>query len=156
MFLPRRPSVVTLATAGTLAGLAASLWLLRYDGTFDTYRQPLFLPFLAVDLLMIVFSTTEMARDIRDWRAVVVRVAIPGAVVAGLSAGLASRNPIYDLHVRDVAALSILMAALVIAAGAGAELGERYRPGTWIRTAWCIAASMLALALIPRVLLLLH
>lgn len=147
---------MTLATAGTLAGLAASYWLLRYDGTFDTYRQPLFLPFLAVDLLMIVFSTTEVARDIRDWRALVVRVAILAAVVAGLTAGLASRSPIYGLHTRDVAALSILMASLVIAAGAGSELGERYRPGTWIRTAWCVGASMLVLALIPRVLLLIH
>jgi len=53
-------------------------------------------------------------------------------------------------------ALAVLEALLVAAAGVATELGERYRPGTWIRTAWCAVSAMLILAFIPRVLLLLR
>jgi hypothetical protein len=145
-----------MISSATIAAVAASLWLLRYDGGWDSYRQPLFLPFLSAAVLMIVFSTTAMPGDRRDWRALVVKVAGAGAVVAALAAWIASRNPIFGLGLRDVVALALCEALLVAAAGAATELGERYRPDTWIRTAWCATALMLTLALIPRLLLRLH
>lgn len=147
---------MTTAAASAVAALAAAVWLLRHDGAFDTYRTPLFWPFLFAAGLVTVFSTTDVAGDTKGWRALVVRVAAAGAVVAGLAALIASWNPIYGLHTRDVASLAALEAALILAGGAASELGQRYRPGTWIRSAWCAAASMAALAMIPRVLLLLH
>ena len=105
--------------------------------------------------MMAVFSTTEAA-ETPAWRGLVVRVGAAGAAIAGLAALVVSQNPIYDLHVRDMVALAALEALLIVAAGAATELGQRYRPGTWIRTAWCAAASMAVLALIPRLLLLVH
>jgi hypothetical protein len=145
-----------IASASALAGLAVAGWLLRRDGTWDTYRTPLFLPFLSTAVLMAVFSTTDIAGAAEDWRRLVAKVAIIAGVVAAIAALIVSRNPIYDLHTRDVVALGVLQAATVAAAGAAAELGERRQPGSWIRTAWCVAASMAMLALVPRVLLLLH
>ena len=147
---------MTRASASALTALAAAVWLLRRDGAWDTYRTPLFLPFLFGAGLMVVFSTMDLAGEPRGWRSLVVRVAVAGAALAGLSALLASRNPIYDLHARDIAALATLEVVLIVAAGLATELGQRYRPGTWIRSAWCAAASMVVLAFIPRVLLLLH
>ena len=35
---------MTAATVTAVAALVASFWLLRHDGGWDTYRQPLFLP----------------------------------------------------------------------------------------------------------------
>ena len=145
-----------MASALTLGALAASGWLLRHDGTWDAYRQPLFLPFLSMALLMTVFSTTAVASDRQDWRKLVARVALGGAALAAVAALIVARNPIYDLHARDVAALATLAAASIVSAGIATEWGERYRPGTWIRTGWCAAALMLVLAVIPRVLLWLH
>ena len=145
-----------MASVTALAGLAVAGWLLRRDGTWDTYRTPLFLPFLSTAVLMAVFSTTDIAGMPDDWRRLVAKVALVAGVVAGSAALIVSRNPIYDVHARDVVALAVLQAATVAAAGAAAELGERRQPGTWIRTAWCVAASMAMLALVPRVLLLLH
>ena len=104
---------------------------------------------------MIVFSTSDAPRE-PGWRALVWRVALVGALVAGTAAFLASSNPINDIHAYDVAALAVLEALLIAAAGLATELGERYRPGTWIRTAWCAASAMLILALIPRLLPLLR
>ena len=69
---------------------------------------------------------------------------------------LAARNPITGLHARDIVALAVLAGALVAAAGLATELGERVSPGTWIKTAWCLAACLLTMALIPRVLLLMQ
>jgi len=144
------------ASASGLAALAAAAWLLRRDGAWDTYHTPLFWPFLFAAGIMAVCSTTDAAAEAPAWRALVMRVAAGGAAIAGLAALVASRNPIYDLQVRDIVALAALEAVLIVAAGAAAELGERYRPGTWIRTAWCAAASMIVLALIPRALLFVH
>ena len=143
------------ASAGTIAGLVAAWWLLRRDGAWDTYHSPLFWPFLFASGIMIVFSTSDAPRE-PGWRALVWRVALVGALVAGAAALMASRNPINDLHAYDIVALAVLAALLIAGAGVATELGERYRPGTWIRTAWCAAATMLILALIPRVLLLLR
>lgn len=147
---------MTAVSAAALAALAGSFWLLRHDGTWDTYRQPLFLPFLSTAVLMTVFSTTAVAGDREDWRRLVVKLAIAGAVVAALAALVVSRDPIFDLHARDIVVLAVLEALLLSAAGAATELGERARPGTWIRTAWCAAALMTMLALFPRVLIVLH
>jgi hypothetical protein len=147
---------MTAAAASAVAALAVAVWLLRRDGAFDTYRTPLFWPFLFAAGLVAVFSTTDIAGDTKGWRALVVRAAAAGGVVAGVAALIASRNPIYGLYTRDVVSLAALEAALILAAGAASELGQRYRPGTWIRTAWCAAASMAVLAIIPRLLLLLH
>jgi hypothetical protein len=146
---------VKVASASALAALAAAVWLLRSDGAWDTYHTPLFWPFLFAAGMMAIFSTTDAA-ETPGWRALVVRVAAGGAAIAGLAALAVSRNPIYDLQVRDMIALAVLEAVLIVAAGAATELGERYRPGTWIRTAWCAAAAMIVLALIPRALLLVH
>ena len=143
------------ASASALAALAAAVWLLRQDAAWDTYHTPLFWPFLFAAGMMAVFSTTDAA-ETPGWRALVVRVAAAGAAIAGLAALVVSQNPIYDLQVRDMVALAALEAVLIVAAGAATELGERYRPGTWIRTAWCAAAAMVVLALIPRALLLVH
>ena len=143
------------ASAGTIAALASAWWLLRRDGAWDTYHTPLFWPFLFASGIMIVFSTSDAPRE-PGWRALVWRVALVGALVAGSAALLASRNPINDIHAYEIAALAVLEALLIAAAGLATELGERYRPGTWIRTAWCAVSAMLILALIPRVLLLLR
>jgi drug/metabolite transporter (DMT)-like permease len=143
------------ASGATIAALAAAWWLLRRAGAWDTYHTPLFWPFLFASGIMIVFSTSDAPRE-PGWRALVWRVALAGALVAGGAALLASRNPINDIHVSDIVALAVLEALLVAAAGMATELGERYRPGKWIRTAWCTVSSMLILALIPRVLLLLR
>ena len=144
-----------MASAGTVAALGAAWWLLRRDGAWDTYHTPLFWPFLFASGIMMVFSTSDAPRE-PGWRALVWRAALVGALVAGGAALMASRNPISDIHVYDIAALAVLEALLIATAGLATELGERYRPGTWIRTAWCAAAAMLTLALIPRVLLLLR
>ena len=145
-----------IATGATLAALAASFWLLRHDGTWDAYRQPLFLPFLSTAVLMTVFSTTNAAGDREDWRRLVIKVAMAGAAVEAVAALIVWRNPILDLHARDIVTLAVLEALLMAGAGAATELGERARPGTWIRTAWCAAALMTMLALFPVVLLFLH
>jgi len=147
---------MTAASVTAVAALAASFWLLRHDGTWDVYRQPLFLPFLSAAVLMTVFSTTEVAGDREDWRRLVIKLALAGAVVAALAALVVSRNPIFDLHAKDVVVLALLEALLLSGAGAATELGERYRPGTWIRTAWCAAALMTMLALFPHALIFLH
>ena len=143
------------ASVGTVAALAAAWWLLRRDGAWDTYHTPLFWPFLFAAGIMTVFSTSDAPRE-SGWRALVWRVALVGAIVAGAAALVASRNPINDLHAPDIVALAVLDALLIAAAGVATELGERYRPGTWIRTAWCAVSSMLVLAFIPRVLVLLR
>lgn len=143
-------------TVATLAAVAGSFWLLRHDGAWDTYRQPLFLPFLSAALMMMVFSTTAVAGDRRDWRRLVVTVAGLGAVVAAIAGVLASRNPIFDLHAKDIVVLAVLQALVLAGAGAAAELGDRHRPASWVRTAWCAITLMTLLAIVPRVLLLLH
>ena len=145
-----------ITAVASIAAVAASFWLLRHDGTWDIYRQPVFLPFLSTAVLMIVFSTTEMARDRDDWRRVVTRVALVGAVIQAVAAAIVARNPILDLHAKDVVSLAVAQALLIAGAGAATELGDRHRPGTWIRTAWCATALMSILALLPRVLLALH
>jgi predicted PurR-regulated permease PerM len=145
-----------ISTVATLAALAGSFWLLRYDGAWDTYRQPLFLPFLSAAVMMVVFSTTAVAGDRRDWRRLVATVAGVGAAVAAVAGVIAARNPIFDLHTNDVVALAASQAVVLAGAGAATEFGERHRPATWIRTAWCAAALMTMMAIVPRVLLLLH
>lgn len=145
-----------MVSALTVVALAAAGWLLRHDGTWDAYRQPLFLPCLSMAVLMTVFSTTALPADRHDWRALVVKMVLGGASLAAIAAVIVSRNPIYDLHARDVVALAALEAVSVAAAGLATEWGERYRPGTWIRTGWCATALMLVLALVPRLLLWLH
>jgi hypothetical protein len=147
---------VTTASVSAVAALAAALWLLRRDGAWDTYHTPLFWPFLFAAGIMAVFSTTDAPGEPQGWRALVARCAAAGAVVAGLAALVVSQNPIYDLHTRDMFAFAMSEALLIVAAGAATELGERYRPGTWIRTAWCAAAAMAVLALIPSLLLVVH
>ena len=144
------------ATLTAIAGLGASFWLLRHEAAWDTYRQPLFLPFLSTAVLMTVFSTTETGGQRDDWRRLVGRLALIGAAVQALAGGIVSRDPIHDLHVRDIIVLAVLEALLIAGAGAATELGERVRPDTWIRTAWCVVALMTMLALFPRVLLVLH
>lgn len=139
-----------------VAALAASFWLVRHEGTWDTYRQPLFLPFLSSAVLMTVFSTTETAGQRDDWRRLVGRVAGVGALVQALAGAVVSRDPIYDLHAKDIIVLAVLEALLIAGSGAATELGDRVRPETWIRTAWCVVALMTMSALFPRVLLLLH
>ena len=145
-----------MASSSAIAALVAAAWLLRYDGAWDTYHTPLFWPFLFAAGIMAVFSTTDAPGETQGWRALVLRCAAIGAVIAGLAALAASQNPINGLHARDMIALALLEALLIVAAGAATELGERYRQGTWIRTAWCVAVSMAVLALIPRLLLVLQ
>jgi hypothetical protein len=79
-----------------------------------------------------------------------------GAAVAAVAGVIAARNPIFDLHTNDVVALAASQAVVLAGAGAATEFGERHRPATWIRTAWCAAALMTMMAIVPRVLLLLH
>ena len=147
---------MTGASVTAVAALVASFWLLRHDGGWDTYRQPLFLPFLSTAVLMTVFSTTAAAGARDEWRRLVSRVAIAGAVVQALAGVIVSGNPILDLHATDIVLLAVLEALLIAGAGAATELGERIRPDTWIRTAWCATALMTLLALFPRVLLVFH
>jgi hypothetical protein len=147
---------MTAASVTAVAALVASFWLLRHDGGWDTYRQPLFLPFLSTAVLMTVFSTTAAAGERDEWRRLVSRVAIAGAVVQALAGVIVSRNPIFDLHATDIVLLAVLEALLIAGAGAATELGERIRPDTWIRTAWCATALMTLLARFPRVLLFFH
>src|ERR1051325_10612734 len=144
------------ATIATLAALAGSFWLLRHDGTWDAYRHAMFLPFLSTAVMMVVFSTTAVAGDREDWRRLVIRLAIGAAVVEALAGALVSRNPILDLHPKDVIVLGVLAALLVAGAGAATECGERLRPESWMRTAWCAAAIMGILAVVPPLLLALH
>src|SRR5512138_1954693 len=96
-----------------VAALAASFWLVRHEGTWDTYRQPLFLPFLSSAVLMTVFSTTETAGQRDDWRRLVGRVAGVGALVQALAGAVVSRDPIYDLHAKDIIVLAVLEALLI-------------------------------------------
>lgn len=144
------------ASLTAIAALGASFWLLRHEGAWDTYRQPLFLPFLSTAVLMTVFSTTETGGQRDHWRRLVGRLAGIGAVVQALAGLIVSRDPIYDLHGKDIAVLSVLEALLIVGAGAATEIGERVRPATWIRTAWCVVALMTMSALFPRVLLFVH
>lgn len=146
---------IVVATAG-LAAPVVSAWLFWWEGAWDTYRMPLFWPFFFAAGLMVSFSTSPMAADPGPWRSLVTRVSLGAAAVAAAAAALASRNPITDLHARDMAALGVLAAALVVAAGFAAELGERVSPGTWIKTAGCLTACLLTMAAIPRLLLLVH
>jgi hypothetical protein len=145
----------TLATTG-LAAPAITAWLFWRDGGWDTYRAPLFLPFLFAAGLMVRFSLSSMTADPRSWRSFVARAAAGAAAVAAGAAIVAARNPITDLHARDVAVFGVLAGVLVASAGLATALGERVSPGTWIKTAWCLAACLLAMVLIPRGLLLLH
>ena len=152
-----RRSAASAALAAT--GLAAPLvtaWLFWRDGGWDTYRAPLFLPFLFAAGLMVRFSLSPTTADPRPWRSFVARAAAGAAAVAGGAGLLAARNPITGLHARDIVGLAALAGVLVAAAGVATELGERVSPGTWIKTAWCLAACLLTMALIPRVLLLMH
>ncbi len=144
------------AAAVALAAPVVSAWLFWREGAWDTYRTPLFWPFFFAAGLMASFSTSPMAADTRPWRSLVARAAFAAAAAAAAAAALAARNPITGLHARDIAALGILAAALVAAAGFATELGERVGPGTWMKTAWCVAACLLTMAAIPRLLLLVH
>jgi hypothetical protein len=144
-----------LAATGLAAPLVAA-WLFWRDGGWDTYRAPLFLPFLFAAGLMVRFSLSPMTADPRPWRSFVARAAAGAAAVAAGAGIVAARNPITGLQARDIVALAVLAGALVAAAGLATELGERVSPGTWIKTAWCLAACLLTMALIPRILLLMH
>ena len=149
-----RPEPAALA-----AGLAApivTVWLFWRDGGWDTYRTPIFWPFLFAAGMMVMFSTSPIAADPRPWRGLVARAALATVAVAAAAAVLAARNPINDIHARDIAGLAILAGLLVAAAGVATELGERVSPGAWIKTAWCLATCLLAMALTPRLLLLIH
>ena len=144
-----------MAATGLAAPLATA-WLFWREGGWDTYRAPLFLPFLFAAGLMVRFSLSPMTVDPRAWRSFVARAAAGAAAVAAGAGILAARNPITGLRARDIVALTVLAGALVAAAGLASELGERMSPGTWIKTAWCLAACLLTMVLIPRVLLLMH
>ena len=142
-----------------VAGLVVpvlSAWLFWREGAWDTYRTPLFWPFVFAAGLMVKFSTSAMAADPQPWRALVARAALAAGGVAAAAAMFAARNPITDLHARDIVALGVLAAALVVAAGIASELGERVSPGTWIKNAWCLGACLAAMVAIPRLLLLIH
>lgn len=151
----RSAASATVAATGLAAPLVAA-WLFWRDGGWDTYRTPLFLPFLFAAGLMVRFSLSPLTVDPRPWRGFVARGAAGAAAVAAGTGIVAARNPITGLHARDIAGLAVLAGALVAAAGLATELGERVSPGTWIKTAWCLAACLLTMALIPRVLLLMH
>ncbi len=153
----RRRSAASAALAATgLAAPVVAAWLFWRDGGWDTYRAPLFLPFLFAAGLMVRFSLSPMAVEPRPWRSFVARAAAGAAAVAAGAGILAARNPITGLYPRDIVGLAVLAAALVAAAGLATELGERVSPGTWIKAAWCLAACLLTMVLIPRALLLMH
>jgi hypothetical protein len=141
------------AQAVAVLALAAGAWLLWRDGGVDTYRAPVFWPFLFVTGLMVTFSTSSTATEPRSWRGFVALAAIGAALVAGVVATLAANNPINDIHVSDIAALAGAAAVLVVAAGAATEIGERASPGTWVKMAACLAACLLTMTVIPRALL---
>jgi len=145
-----------MTSAVAIAVLAAGGWLLLHDSAWNNYLTPLFWPFLFAAGLMVRFSTTPMAADPRPWRGLVLRLSAAAAGAAAVAAWLAARNPINDIHPRDIAALGALAAMLVVVSGLAAEVGGRLSPGTWIKSACCLAASMLMLALIPRLLVLIH
>ena len=77
-----------LAATGLAAPLVTA-WLFWRDGGWDTYRAPLFLPFLFAAGLMVRFSLSSMTADPRSWRSFVARAAAGAAAVA---AGAACRR----------------------------------------------------------------
>jgi hypothetical protein len=147
---------MTTAQALATLALAAGMSLLWRDGAMDTYRTPLFWPFLFATGLMVTFSTTTIAADWRAWRGFVVRAAIGAALVVAAVAWLAAANPINDIRALDIAVLALAALVLVVGAGVATALGERASPGTWVKTVSCLAACLLTMALIPRLLLALH
>ena len=100
-----------LAATGLAAPLVTA-WLFWRDGGWDTYRAPLFLPFLFAAGLMVRFSLSPMTADPRPWRSFVARAAAGAAAVAGGAGLLASRNPITGLHARDIVGLAALAGVL--------------------------------------------
>jgi hypothetical protein len=145
----------TLAASGVVAPILAA-WLFWREGGWDTYRTPLFWPFLFAAGLMVRFSASSMTDDPRLWRRFVARAAAVATAVSAGAALVAARNPITGLRGLDIVALAVLAGALVAAAGLASGLGERVSQGTWLKTAWCLAVCLLTMALIPRLLLLLR
>lgn len=143
-------------TVAALVAPAVAAWLLWREGGWDTYRMAIFWPFVFAAGIMVNVSGSAITADVRSWRAFVVRAALAAAVASAGMAMVLARNPIYGIHMHDVIALAVLAALLVAAAGAATAFGERVRPGSWIKTAWCIGACLLTMAAIPRLLLLVH
>jgi hypothetical protein len=144
---------MTTAQALAVLALAGGASLLWRDGGVDTYRTPLFWPFLFATGLMVTFSTTAIAADWRAWRGFVIRAAVGAALVVAAVAWLAAGNPINDIRPLDIIALAVAALVLVAASGVATAIGQRTSPGTWVKTAACLAACLLTMAMIPRLLL---
>lgn len=143
-------------TAAALAAPAVAAWLLWREGGWDTYRMAIFWPFVFAAGIMVNVSGSAITTDPRSWRTFVVRAALAAAVASAAMAMLLGRNPIYGIHTHDVVTLAVLAGLLVAAAGAATAFGEHVRPGSWIKTAWCLGACLVTMAAIPRLLLLVH
>ena len=87
------PSAASAALVATgLAAPVVTAWLFWRDGGWDTYRAPLFLPFLFAAGLMVRFSLSPMTVDPRSWRSFVARAAAGAAAVAAGAGIVAARN----------------------------------------------------------------
>jgi hypothetical protein len=139
-----------------LAVLAVSAWLFYRDSALDTFRAPLFWPFLFSAGMLTVLSGTEIADDPRGWRALVVRLAAGAGIVAGGSAWLASGNPINGIGPSDIGILAMLAAAIVVAAGGATAWARRAGEPSWGKPAACLTAVLLTFWMMPRAVALLH
>jgi hypothetical protein len=142
--------------AAVLTVLAASAWLVYRDGTLDTFRAPLFWPFLFSAGLVTALSTSAIADDAPGWRALVARIAAGAGVVAGGSAWLASGNPINGIGPFDIGMLAVLAAAIIVAAGGAAAWARHEGAPGWLKPAACLATVLLTFWMTPRAVLVLH
>jgi hypothetical protein len=139
-----------------LVAAVAGAWLLQHDGTWDTYRTPLFWPFVFTTGLVTVLSTSETADDPRAWRTLIACLAMAAALLIALAARLAAANPINDIRRTDIASLAALGALLMSTGGLAATLAHRAGAVRWRKTAWCLAACLFVMWLIPRLALFVH
>jgi hypothetical protein len=146
-------STSTLSALAALAAVAACAWLLWHDGTWDTYRMPLFWPFVFATGLVSVFSNSPAAEDPREWKRVVLRLALTSALAVTLAAQLSAANPINGLRAVDRVSLAGCVALLTVAGGGAAALAHHHGASGWRAAAWCLAACLLVMRLAPLLIL---
>ena len=143
------------AVAAVAAGAACG-WLLWHDGTWDTYRMPLFWPFVFATAMITVFSNSPAAEDPREWKRVTLKLALAAAAAVTITAHLSATNPINDLGAVDRVSLATCAALVTVAGALAASLAHHHGARGWRPAAWCLAACLLVLRLVPPIVVSVH
>jgi hypothetical protein len=146
----------TPSAVAAVAAVAACAWLLWHDGTWDTYRMPLFWPFVFATVMITVFSNSPAGEDRGEWKRVTLRLALTSAVAVTLAAQLSATNPINDLGAVDIVSLQACVALLTAAGGLAASIAHDYGARGWRAAAWCLAACLLVMRLVPPLIVTAH